>query len=167
MSIPADMLKKHSKSLHRVVLTMEQYDWLSKQMQRRAHLGKVTGVDKKNPKLYRIVEELVDLLTLAEIGYDGAIPTGAILETGRQQLRVLGDMVARQIEGLEQRVLPAYADKKAMDGRDTYEPRMLQAATLLRMLKTLSEQVEKVYDAGSTRRPSDYGRRGRAKGNKE
>jgi hypothetical protein len=161
VSIPADMLKKSSKSKHRISLNMDQYDWLSKQMQRRAHLGKVTGVDKKNPKLYRIIEELVDLLTLAEIGYDGAMATGAILETGRQQLRVLGDIVQKQIDGLEQKVLPAYADKKAMEGRDTYEPRMLQASGLLRQLKALSEQIENVYNEGSKRRPSDYGRRGR------
>lgn len=166
MSIPEDLKRKGgAASLHKLAVSIEQYDWLVKQLARRIHLGKVTGVSKKNPKLYGIFEDLQDRLTFAEVAKDGLVPSGATISTTRQELRVLADVVARQLEALRERVLPAYAKKKeaarTVGGDVTYGPRMLEASALLRSLTALSEQMEKVYEAGSHRRNSDYGKRGR------
>lgn len=166
MSLPEHLRRRGgAASLHKLVVTMEQYDWLVKQLARRLHLGQVTGVNKKNPKLYSVMADIQDRLTFAEMQLDGSKHTGAVISTTRQELRVLGDVVARQVEALKDRVLPAYAKKKeaadAVGGKVVYGPRMLEASSLLRSLTDLSEQLEKVYEAGSERRKSDYGRRGR------
>jgi hypothetical protein len=166
MSIPAHIKRKGgAASLHKLSVSIEQYDWLVKQLARRIHLGKVTGVNKKNPKLYGIFEDLQDRLTFAELSKDGLATEGAVLSTTRQELRVLGDVVAKQVQALKDKVLPAYARKKEaadkVGGQVTYGPRMLEASGLLRSLTQLSDQIENVYEAGSKRRDSDYGKRGR------
>ncbi len=164
MSVPAHVKRKGgAASLHKLAVTMEQYDWLVKQMARRLHLGRVTGVDKKNPKLYSVMADIDDRLTFAEMQLDGSKHTGAVISTTRQELRVLGDILLKQVEALKDRVLPAYARKKeaadAVGGKVVYGPRMLEASALLRSLTSLSEQLENVYESGSKRRNSDYGRR--------
>lgn len=164
MSVPAHVKRKGgAASLHKLAVTMEQYDWLVKQLARRLHLGRVTGVDKKNPKLYSVMADIDDRLTFAEMQLDGSKHTGAVISTTRQELRVLGDILLKQVEALKDRVLPAYAKKKeaadAVGGKVVYGPRMLEASALLRSLTSLSEQLENVYESGSKRRNSDYGRR--------
>jgi hypothetical protein len=166
MSIPEHLRRKGgAASLHKLAVSIEQYDWLVKQLARRIHLGKVTGVNKKNPKLYSIFEDLQDRLTFAELSKDGLATEGAVLSTTRQELRVLADVVAKQVAALKEKVLPAYARKKeasdAVGGQVIYGPRMLEASRLYNNLISLSEQMERVYEAGSARRNSDYGKRGR------
>lgn len=164
MSVPAHIKRRGgAASLHKLAVNMEQYDWLVKQLARRLHLGRVTGTDKKNPKLYSVMADIQDRLTFADMQLDGSKHTGAVISTTRQELRVLGDVLKRQVEALKDRVLPAYARKKeaadAVGGKVVYGPRMLEASALLRSLTALSEQLENVYESGSKRRNSDYGRR--------
>jgi len=161
--IPSDIRSENKRggrqSLHKILVTADQYAWLSKQLARREHLGEVTGVNKKNPKLFKIIAELGYRLTQAVPITDGAVIESLHLETTRQELRVLGDIVERQATALRDKILPAYAKKKSIEGAASYGTRMLEASALLLSLDALSEQIERVYDQGSHRRNSQYGKR--------
>lgn len=152
MSLPADIKasidgrKGGRPANHAVLLTQAEFDWCLKTIQKRAQLAASL---KGQPKLRAIIAALDEKLTLAQT------QLSTKLDSNRQELQILRDIVENTITGLKQKVLPSYQTKVAKDPA-TYGPRMAEAGLTLAMLVTLVNKIEKVFNAGTNRRNSQF-----------
>lgn len=152
MSMPGDLKRGGRVALHKIMLNEVQYTWVTKQLARREQLGHATGVAKTNPKLFKILIESSEYAHGAELT-DGRF----IISSPRAHLRLIGDIVSTQVDTLTKHVLPAY-NAKSNQG-EGYVARKREAEELTKELKSLSALIERVYEAGSKRRNSQYGKR--------
>jgi hypothetical protein len=152
-AVPNDIRKKKSPSvatLHALLVTAEELEWLVRNTSRRLAKAAETGRDPRKDKTGRVIMQLDEKLSMLVGTGQGPFE----LMTSRDELVVLRTIVAAQHDGLIQQVLPAYIARGL-----TASPRYGEAISQAQLLEQFGNKIANVYNNGQKRRNSDYGKR--------